>query len=66
MRFGLAEVSVITRAILERFRLELPPGFELEIRHAPTISPKAGLPMRVRAAEPAGVLGRAQEPVAAG
>jgi cytochrome P450 len=66
MRFGLAEVSVITRAILERFRLDLQPGYELAIRHAPTISPKAGLPMRVRAADAAAVLGRAQEPVAAG
>jgi cytochrome P450 len=48
MRFGLAEIAVIARRILERFRLELPPGFELEIRHAPTISPRRGLPMRVR------------------
>jgi cytochrome P450 len=48
MRFGLTEIAVIARRILERFRLDLPPGFELEIRHAPTISPRRGLPMRVR------------------
>jgi hypothetical protein len=41
---------VIARAILERFRLELEPGYELRIRHAPTISPRHGLPMRVAAA----------------
>jgi cytochrome P450 len=48
MRFGQAEIAIIARAILERFRLELIPGFQLEIRHAPTISPRQGLPMRVR------------------
>jgi cytochrome P450 len=64
MRFGQAELAIIARAILERHRLELLPGFELDIRHAPTISPRAGLPVRVRAAEPAAVLS-AGEPVAA-
>ena len=49
MRFGQAEIAIIASMILERFRLELPPGFELEIRQAPTISPRQGLPMRVRA-----------------
>jgi cytochrome P450 len=59
MRFGQAEIAIIARSILERFRLELVPGFELEIRHAPTISPKQGMPMRVRRAErPAAVLER--------
>jgi cytochrome P450 len=56
MRFGQAEIALIARAILERFRLELLPGFELEIRQAPTISPRHGLPMLVRSAEPAAVL----------
>jgi cytochrome P450 len=50
MRFGQAEIAVIARRILERHRLELEPGFELEIRHAPTISPRGGLPMTVRTA----------------
>ena len=57
MRFGQAEIAIIARAILERYRLDLMPGYELEIRHAPTISPRQGMPMRVRAAEPAAVLG---------
>jgi cytochrome P450 len=56
MRFGQAEIEMIARRILERFRLELLPGFELEIRHAPTISPRQGLPVRVRSAAPAAVL----------
>ena len=49
--------SASSRApILERFRLELVPGYELRIRHAPTISPRGGLAMTVRAAPPARVL----------
>ena len=39
MRFGEAEIAIITRTILERFRLELTPGHQLRIRQAPTISP---------------------------
>jgi cytochrome P450 len=50
MRFGQAEIAIIARRILERFRLELVPGYELEIRQAPTLSPKQGLPMVVRSA----------------
>jgi cytochrome P450 len=56
MRFGQLEIALIARGILDRFRLELEPGHELNIRQAPTISPRDGLPMRVRAAEPAAVL----------
>jgi cytochrome P450 len=50
MRFGLAEVGVIARAILERLRLELEPGYVLETRQMPTIGPKHGLPVRAHAA----------------
>jgi cytochrome P450 len=50
MRFGLAEVGVIAAAILERFRLELAPGYRLETRQMPTIGPKHGMPMVPRAA----------------
>ena len=57
MRFGLAEVTVIARTLLERFRLDLRPGYRLEIRQMPTISPKRGLPMTLRAASaPPGAL----------
>jgi cytochrome P450 len=51
MRFGLAEVGVIAAAILERFRLELVPGYRLETRQMPTIGPKHGLPVVARAAK---------------
>jgi cytochrome P450 len=62
MRFGQAEIAIIARAILERYRLELVPGYDLNIRHAPTISPRQGMPMRVlKADRPAAVLaGEAQ------
>ena len=56
MRFGQVEVAAIAREILAHYRLELLPGHELQIRHAPTISPRDGLQMRVRAARPATVL----------
>ncbi len=49
MRFAQAEIDVIARRILERFRLELDPGYTLAIRQMPTISPKHGMPMTVRA-----------------
>ena len=50
MRFGLAEVGVIAGKILERHRLELAGGYRLRIRQMPTIGPKEGLPVVVRAA----------------
>lgn len=49
MRFGQMEIRAITTRILERFRLELQPGFQLDIRQMPTLSPRHGMPMRVRA-----------------
>jgi len=55
MRFGQLEVRTIATMLLAARSLELEPGFALEIRQMPTISPKEGLPMRVGAvsAEPA-------------
>ena len=49
MRFGQLEIKVIARAVLERFRLERVPGHRLEIRQTPTLGPRGGLPMTVRA-----------------
>jgi cytochrome P450 len=50
MRFGLLEVRTIAEAILERFSLELAePGRVLSIRQMPTLSPRGGLPVVVRA-----------------
>jgi len=51
MRFGLAEVGIIAASILERFRLELAPGYVLHTRQMPTISPRQGMaviPRRAR------------------
>jgi cytochrome P450 len=50
MRFGLLEVRTIAETILERFRLELAePARPLSIRQMPTLSPRGGLPVVVRA-----------------
>lgn len=49
IRFGLLEVEVLARRILAELRLELRPGFTLEIRQTPTLGPRDGLPMTVRA-----------------
>lgn len=50
MRFGQAEIAIIAGGILERFRLELDPGYRLRVRQSPTIGPRDGMPMTVRAA----------------
>jgi cytochrome P450 len=49
MRFGQLEVRTIATLIAQRFRLELPSDFALSYRQMPTISPREGLPMTVRA-----------------
>jgi cytochrome P450 len=49
MRFGQLEVRTIATLILSRFTLSLAEDFQLTIRQMPTISPKNGLPMIVRA-----------------
>jgi cytochrome P450 len=48
MRFGQLEIKAIATRILREFELDLEPGFALRIRQMPTISPRAGLPVRVR------------------
>jgi cytochrome P450 len=50
MRFGQAEIGIIARRILAEFRLELRPGYVLRVRQTPTIGPRDGMPMVVRAA----------------
>jgi cytochrome P450 len=50
MRFGLLEIKAIASSILRRFTLELAePERPLSIRQMPTLSPRGGLPMVVRA-----------------
>ena len=50
MRFGQLEIKAIAARILRDHRLELPSRHRLEVRQTPTLGPKGGLPMRVRAA----------------
>jgi cytochrome P450 len=49
MRFGQLEIKAIASELVRRFDLELAPGYELRIRQMPTIGPKDGLPVIVRA-----------------
>ncbi|HEU4975161.1 MAG TPA: cytochrome P450 [Baekduia sp.] len=49
MRFGQAEIDVIATKILERFRLEVEPSYRLRVRQMPTIGPRDGMPVVVRA-----------------
>jgi cytochrome P450 len=49
MRFGQQEIRTIAARILRDFRLDLEPGFRLEIRQTPTLGPRRGMPMVVRA-----------------
>jgi cytochrome P450 len=49
MRFGQAEISEIATRVLERFRLDVDPGYRLRVRQMPTIGPRDGLPVTVRA-----------------
>jgi cytochrome P450 len=65
MRFGQAEISVIASKILERFRLAVRPGYELHVRQMPTIGPRHGMPVTVRASAPAAGLQRAAATIAA-
>jgi cytochrome P450 len=53
MRFGQQEIRTIAAAILERFDPQLVDGYELEVRQMPTIGPKHGLPVTLRARIPA-------------
>ena len=50
MRFGLMEIRVIAAIVLQRFTLEPVAGYRMSIRQMPTISPRNGLPMTLRAA----------------
>jgi cytochrome P450 len=49
MRFGQLEIKAIVTRVLRDFTLELPHDFRLRIRQMPTISPRDGLPVTVRA-----------------
>jgi retinoid hydroxylase len=48
-RFGQTEVKLVGTMLLQRLRLDALPGRTMTVRQMPTLSPKGGLPMRVRA-----------------
>ncbi len=48
-RFGYTEVHVIAAALLRRFEFELAAGEDITIEQSPTLSPKGGLAVRLRA-----------------
>jgi cytochrome P450 len=48
MRFGQLEIRLIAAMILERFELEIAPGYRMTIRQMPTIGPKHGMPLIMR------------------
>jgi cytochrome P450 len=54
MRFGQMEIRAIAATILRRFTVELEPGYEMSIRQMPTLSPRGGLPVTVRARQAVG------------
>ncbi len=47
--FAGMEATLVLAAIAQRFRLALPPGFQLDLLPSVTLRPRHGLPMRVRA-----------------
>jgi cytochrome P450 len=46
-RFGQLVVKAVAAGVLQRFRCEGKPGFELHVAKVPTLSPEGGLPMTV-------------------
>jgi len=49
-RLGQTVVKVVSTLLLQRFAPELPPGYELNVRQMPTLSPRGGLPVILAAA----------------
>jgi cytochrome P450 len=47
-RFGQTEVKLVATRLLQRLRPELLPGRTMTVRQMPTLSPRGGLPMRIR------------------
>jgi len=47
-RFGQMMVKTVSAIVLQRFRCELRPGYQLEVAKLPTLSPEGGLPVTIR------------------
>jgi cytochrome P450 len=56
MRFGEMEIRTVLTVLLQRFRMELLPGYRMQIRQAPTIGPKGKLDMAVRSRDAAAAM----------
>jgi len=50
-RFGQTEVKLVATMLLQRLRLDALPGRTMTVRQMPTLSPRGGLPMRVKLRE---------------
>jgi len=48
-RFGQIEIKAVAALALQRFRPEPAPGYELEVRQMPTLSPARGMPLVLHA-----------------
>ena len=51
-RLGQTLVKVMATLLLQRVSLELQPGYAMSVRQMPTLSPRGGMPMTVRARVP--------------
>jgi cytochrome P450 len=49
--FALMEMQIIVPMIVQRFRLDLVPGFRLELDPSVTLRPKRGIPVTLRSVE---------------
>jgi cytochrome P450 len=47
-RFGQLVVRAVAASLLQRYDFELEPGYELTVDKLPTLSPRGGLPVRLR------------------
>ena len=60
--FAMTEMAVVLAMIARRFRLELVPGYELELDPSVTLRPKDGIPMRARRDETPATIAELLEP----
>jgi cytochrome P450 len=49
MRFGQVEIRALSALLLQRRHADVEPGYRLKVRQMPTIGPRDGLPVRLRA-----------------
>lgn len=49
MRFGQVEIRALSALLLRQWHTDVEPGYRLKVRQMPTIGPRDGLPVRLRA-----------------